>query len=209
MRSMVRDPPARPPDPAIIRAVGGGETARLLGAALQGQDGARADLLERLRPRVVLWAASRMSDGLKEKVDPEDVAQEVLMAVHQGLDGLDADTDGGLMPWLFTIAENRIRDLVKYFGAKKRAPVERVRRTRTSPSAFAARAEQLDRMRAALERLAPPHREIIRLRSIQERPYGEIATLTERSEGACRVLYCRALAALRDALAEIGDGGGA
>jgi RNA polymerase sigma-70 factor (ECF subfamily) len=141
-----------------------------------------------------------MSDDLRSKVDPEDVAQEVLLAVHQGFQGFDRTRPAGFMGWLFTIAENRIRDLAKHFAARKRHPLEAMQRSQTSPSARLARAESLDRMRTALERLPAAYREIIRLRSIQERSYAEIAEQTDRTEGACRVLYCRALAALRDAL---------
>ena len=57
-------------------------------------------------------------------------------------------------------------------------------------------------MRAALDRLSPAHREILRLRSFEERPYAEIARLSGGTEGAARVLHFRALAALRDALEE-------
>ena len=35
-------------------------------------------LLERLRPRLVLWASARMSPGLRAKLEPEDAAQEIL-----------------------------------------------------------------------------------------------------------------------------------
>jgi RNA polymerase sigma-70 factor (ECF subfamily) len=145
-----------------------------------------------------------MSRDLKARVDPEDVAQEILLAVHGALDRFDSRAPEGFLPWLFTVAENRVRDLAKHFGAKKRQPGEPLRRTQTSPSAFVARAEDLDRMRAAIERLTPEHALILRLRSLEERSYAEIAGLSGRSEGAARVLHFRALAALRDALEESG-----
>jgi RNA polymerase sigma-70 factor (ECF subfamily) len=142
-----------------------------------------------------------MSRELKGRIDPEDVAQEVLLAVHGALDRFDPRAPQGFMPWLFTVAENRVRDLAKHFGARKRQPTEEVlRRTHTSPSSFAARAEELERMRAALERLPPAHAEILRLRDLEERSYAEIARLSGRTEVAARVLHFRALAALRDAL---------
>jgi RNA polymerase sigma-70 factor (ECF subfamily) len=181
----------------LAAVAAGGETARLLRATLEGEAGARADLLERLRPRIVLWAGSRLSEDLRARIEPEDVAQEVLIAVHDGLDEFRSRDGAAFLPWLFTVAENRIRDMAKRFRAKKRRPVEPVPTTQTSPSSAAARKERLDRMLAAIARLPEPHQEILRLRSIEERSYEEITGLTGRSLGASRVLHCRALAALR------------
>ncbi|MCZ6597797.1 MAG: RNA polymerase subunit sigma-70, partial [Planctomycetota bacterium] len=63
-----------------------GETQRILRDALQGGEAAREDLLERLRPRIVLWVSTRLSPELRARVDPEDIAQEVLLGLHRGLD---------------------------------------------------------------------------------------------------------------------------
>jgi RNA polymerase sigma factor (sigma-70 family) len=58
-----------------------------------------------------------------------------------------------------------------------------------------------ERVRAALQRLAEPHRQVIQLRRFEEREVPEIAAIMDRSENAVRVLYCRALQALK---AELG-----
>jgi len=52
----------------------------------------------------------------------------------------------------------------------------------------------------ALESLADDHREVVRLRRFEHRTVPEIAELMGRSENAVRILYCRALKALRAAL---------
>ena len=177
-------------------------TTQLLHAALDGQDEARGALLERLRPRILLWVASRMSPALRAKVEPDDVVQEVLLAVHKSLDGFDHRDQRSFFGWLFRIAENRIRDLVDHFGAQKRRPPEPRTFSQTSPSSAARRREQVDRIAQAVEALPPDYREVIRLRRFQELDCPQVAEIMDRSENAVRVLYCRAVKALAQALAE-------
>lgn len=176
------------------------ETTRLLAAALDGETSARGNLLERLRPRIVLWVSTRLSDDLRSKLEPEDVAQDVLLALHKGLDGFENREPRAFMAWIFTVAENRIRDAAKHFAAKKRQLPEPRCFDQSSPSSIVSRAEQLDRVRAAVLQLPPDYREVLRLRSFEEKSYPETAKALGRSEGATRVLHCRALAALRDEL---------
>jgi len=172
------------------------ETRQLLDEALHGGEDARGALLERLRPRVVLWAATRLSPALRAKIEPDDVAQEILLAVHKGLDGFQPQESRSFYAWLFRVGENRIRDLVDHFGAQKRQPLEPRSFSQTSPSGAARRLEQVERLRRALDLLPPDYQEVIRLRRFQELECAEVARIMDRSENAVRVLYCRALKAL-------------
>ena len=109
-------------------------TDQHLRAALQGDGEARGELLERLRPRLVLWASTRMSPALRAGLDPEDAAQEVLLSVHKSLDQFRGDTAQAFRAWLFTVAENRLRDLADHAGALKRQPPSRMSFSQTSPT---------------------------------------------------------------------------
>ena len=97
------------------------ETQHHLQAALAGDKTARGELLERLRPRLVLWAAARMPDVLRSKLDTEDVAQEILLTLHRNLDKFKG---GNFRSWLFTVANNKMRDLTEHAGALKRRTPE-------------------------------------------------------------------------------------
>lgn len=174
-------------------------------AALQGDDEARGALLERLRPRLVLWVGTRLSDQLKAKVEAEDVAQDILVAAYEGLSGFEGDDDRAFLAWLFRVAENRIRDLVDHFGALKRQLPPPLAFTQTSPSSHAARRELTLRMRDALARLAEPHRQVIQLRRLEELDVPEVAAAMGRTESAVRTLYCRAVQALRDEMQRSGS----
>src|SRR5262245_36725566 len=92
---------------AIIAPVGAGDTADAFRRARLGGDRERNDLLERLRPRIVLWAAARLSPAMRAKVEPDDVAQEVLMAAHRGLAGFQGTDHRAFLAWVFKIGENR------------------------------------------------------------------------------------------------------
>lgn len=159
-------------------------------------------MLERIRARLELWVTTRLSRALREKVEPDDVVQETLLAVHKGLDRFEGDDDRAFLRWLFTIAENRIRDLVDHFGAKKRQRSEPVPRDQTTPSRAAARNEMAVRVRAALTRLSEVQQQVIQMRRFEELEIPEIARAMDRSENAVRILYCRAIQALRDELSQ-------
>jgi len=166
--------------------------------AMGGDEEARGRLLERLRPRLVLWASSRMSERLRSRTTAEDVAQEILLAVHRSLPQFQGGDERAFRAWLFTIAENRIRDLANAANALKRRTPEPRRHDQTSPSGVVMRAEMAERLRAALERLPPDYREVIRLRRFEELETAAVAEAMNRSPTAVRVLYCRAIRALRE-----------
>jgi len=170
------------------------ETLHELQAALEGNEEARGVLLERLRPRLVLWAAARMPDALRARLDPEDAAQEILLTLHRKLEKFEG---GNFHAWLFTVANNRLRDLIEHSAALKRRTPEPQSFSQTSPSSAAIRAESAVRLRSALGRLAADYREVIRLRRFEELETAAVAQAMGRSPNAVRLLYFRALKALK------------
>ena len=141
-----------------------------------------------------------MSPALRAKVEPDDVAQEVLVGVHKQLERFEGRGPKAFHGWLFRVAENRIKDLVDYHGALKRQPGPPVSFSQTSPSGAAARTESAERIRASIELLPEDYRLVLRLRRIEERSLAETAELMKRSVDATRVLYWRAIKALRSAI---------
>ncbi len=183
-----------------------GRTQRLVLRALEtGDEVDRGDMLEYLRPRLVLWATSRLSPGLRAKLEPDDVAQEALLAVHKSLDRFQGENPRAFLAWVFKIAENRIRDLADHFGAQKRQKIQPMSFSQTSPSAVISRSEQVDRIAKALEQLPEDYAEVLRLRRFEELSVKEIAELKGKTPNAIRILYCRALKALKEALGMGGD----
>lgn len=175
-------------------------TFESLQSARAGDGLARNRLFERLRPRLVLWSQSRMSPGLRARHDPEDVAQEILLSLHRSIDSFQGEDPRAFRAWVFTVAEHRIRDLVDRAGALKRRTPEPREARGTSPSEAASRAEIGDRVRDAIGHLRDDYRDVIRLRRLEERDTADVARVLDRTPNAVRILYCRALAALREEL---------
>jgi len=178
----------------------GDHTVHMLRAARAGDEEATDSLFERLRPRLVLWASTRMSPALRARLDPEDAAQEILLSVHRSLHQFQGDDDRAFKAWLFRVAENRIRDLAERAGALKRRLPEPRTVSQTSPSMGAARNEMAARLRAALTRLPDDYRRVIQLRRFEELSTEEVGARMERSANAVRILYFRAVSALREQL---------
>lgn len=176
------------------------DTQGFLAGALAGSEEARGELLERLRPRLVLWAAARLSASLRSKVEPEDVAQDILLAVHRDFGSFEGTDPKSFYRWFFTVAENRIRDLASHFGALKRKLPPPLSFSQTSPSTAAARTEEVARLMRAIQSLPDSHRDAITLIRIEERSVEDAASILGKSENAVRILYCRALKELRAAL---------
>ena len=176
------------------------ETQRILHTALEGGEEEVGTLLERLRPRLVLWCASRMSNTLRANCDPEDAAQDILLAIHKDFRTFHGQGDRAFFGWLFTVAENKLRDLADYYGAKKRQRVDPVSFSQTSPSQAAARVEMVSRLEEAIASLPEDHRLVIQLYKLEGRETQEIAQVMGRTENAIRLLVFRSLKELRKAL---------
>ena len=186
----------------MLRPVIGSETGRLIREMLEGNRTAREALLGQLQPRLTLWAASRLSDAMRARLEPGDAAQEIMLTVHRDLDRFEGSEPKAFTRWLFTVAENKLTDLARYEGAKKRQPRELREETQTSPSVRAARQDALDRMVGRLAKLSVEDRGVIRMRYLEELSYEEVAAALQVSVGTARVRVCRALQALREEMSE-------
>jgi RNA polymerase sigma-70 factor (ECF subfamily) len=122
----------------------------------------RAQTLERLRERILRYAASKLT-----RDSAEDVAQEVLMVLHEKYADVDRIED--LLPLSLEIARFKI------WGARRKT-VRRGENTQVSvddlplaghdadPLEQAERRERLDNLEAALKQLGERCRELFRLK---------------------------------------------
>lgn len=74
--------------------------------------------------------------------------------------------------------------------------------TASSPSAAAARREQAVLLADALEKLPPDYREVFLLRNLERIPFETIAARMDRTPGAVRMLWTRAIRKLAPLLKE-------
>jgi RNA polymerase sigma-70 factor (subfamily 1) len=170
---------------------------------------ALADLLERSRLQLLGYIERRLGEALRKKVEPLDVYQETAVAALQAWPNADLG-DRDPFGWLCQIAEQRIVDLSRRFGARKRAAdrevslnaraigaskefLDLLAASLTSASSVAARDERAARLHAAIDQLPPENQEILRWRYIDGLPTKEIAAKVGKSDGAVRVLLTRTL----------------
>ena len=178
----------------------------LLGRVRAGSPAALSQLVERFSPRLLAVIRLRLGPSLRAHLESRDVLQETWLKAIARFEGFAGAGPASFMAWVAQIAANEIRDRVDYHGRQRRdgAREERLEpaeldglaaRVRSETSRLALSAE-MTRLERALEALSPDHREVIVLRKLEERSFGEVAERMGRSPDACRVLLARALAAL-------------
>ncbi len=217
-------------------AAGGAPCRERLGMSSDGsEDGRTLELIDRIRRHdvqalgeyievhrrpLLAYVERHMGDGLRRKVEPEDVLQELSADALRSLAQYDlADRDP--FGWLCQIAERRIIDAHRrYFGAQKRAAgrevsihggggaadtsraglVDLLVASMTSASRAVSRDEKQLKMMAALEQLSEDQRDAVRLRYLEGWPSKQIAEHLGKTDGAVRVMLTRALTKLQGLL---------
>ena len=193
----------------------------LIRQARDGQADAVNRLLQRYRGFVQLIVRCRFRGQLKARVDSSDVVQETLLRAAQNIDQCDGTDGEHWEAWLRRIAEREvIHQLRHHLGAEKRA-IDRERslvlpgsqtgsrldqwlvKTRSTPSLVLARKERAIMLSDALARLPEDYREVLILRHLEELNFPEVAQRMNRSAGAVRVLWVRALKKLRDEVTQM------
>ncbi len=177
---------------------------------------ALAGLLEEYRPQLLAYIERRLGQSLRRKVEPLDLFQETAIAALDawpGADKLSRDAFG----WLCQIAEQRIVDAARRFGARKRNSdrevsahtkpsgasremIDLLADTLTSASQALARHERQEQLHRAIAQLPEDCREVLRLRYGEGLPTKEIAAKVGKSDGAVRVLLTRTLHRLQTLL---------
>jgi RNA polymerase sigma-70 factor (ECF subfamily) len=200
------------------------ETNRLLERAAGGDRRALETLLAQHRERLRRMIAVRLDPRLRQRIDPSDVIQETYMEASTRLESyLNAPT----MPfflWLRFLTGQKVVTLHRrHLGARMRdagqeeaihpgagpeassAPLADLFLDQGSrPSEAAIRAETKERVRAALEKMAPIDREVLALRHFEQLSRAEIAGVLGVSEAAAGKRYLRALEKLKQILGPAG-----
>ena len=128
----------------------------------------------------------------------EDLTSDVFLKAYDKFDTFDQDRP--FQPWIFTIAHNH---LVNYYrDSKKEASIEEMAENLGDTIADEKYLQNLmkhmdlENVKTKMKNLRPEDRQIIVLRSVNGLSYKEIAEVLEKTEGAVRVAYNRALGRL-------------
>ena len=108
-----------------------------------------------------------------------DAVSDVFVAVWRKIDAAPDGEDA--LPWMYGVARNVVRNSYRSTARRSRLR-DRVRtlapETAESPEAQVVRTARHDEVLAALDRLKPMERELVRLRTWEELSHAEIATVT-------------------------------
>jgi len=199
-------------------------TFDLVAQAHGGDEQALNRLFDRYYGRVLRVVRVRIGPKLRQRVEVEDVLQRTFLKAFQTFDRFEMRDEGSLLHWLAKLGENQIREMVDYYGAKKRdgGPQASLHgdpdqgrprpdvadTTRFLPDRVAAAAEEHARLERALDLLPEPLRELIVLREFEGLAWQEIANLTGHpSPDAARLKHKRAMVELTLAMDRLaGDG---
>ena len=164
----------------------------------------------------------QLGSGLKRKLEPEDVLQDASAEAVRALPSMDLG-DRDIFQWLCQVAQRRIIDAHRrLFGAQKRdasrevsldAPAGMPTNTRrafvdllvvsmTTPSQAFSRKGREARLQQALAKLPTEQQEALRLRYVEDLPSKDIAERLGKTDGAVRVMLTRAIQKLQDILEE-------
>ena len=145
--------------------------------------------------------------------------QETFIDAHRDFGRFRGTSEAELFGWLCHILQHKAADAGrKYRATAKRnltdersldadasAPGPQVSCRQPSPSKFAIRNENEQRLSEAIEKLSPDYRQVIELRNFERLPFGEVGLKMGRSEDAAGKLWFRAIQKLREELAVSND----
>ena len=157
-------------------------------------------LYEQHHPDLLAYFLRRL-----DRNDAIDATADVFLTAWRRIEDVPEGSEARL--WLFGVARNTLRNQQRSNRRLFRL-VARAAGTRTEieppPDDLVLRRAQDGELIAALDRLRPNDREVLKLRLWEEATYDDIATLFDCSHHAAEQRYAKALARLRSVCREAG-----
>ncbi len=197
------------------------EVQRLVEQARQHDEAAMGALLSTHAQRLLTSVRAELGERLRQRLESQDVMQQVYLDALNNIDKFVDQGHDSFFRWLRRIAVNRFCDVDrKAFKTEKRGKEVRVGDVGRSvgvddsllnlldhipagvsgPVTVADRSDRIKLLAGALNRLSEDHREVLRLRYLEELSVEETAARMNRTDRAIRGLCVRALIRLRELL---------
>ena len=202
------------------------QRAALVGRVNAGDADALQALLRQYHGPLHRLVEKALDDGLRRRVDVEDVLQEAYVAAFRSLEHARFDGPAQFYGWLEQVVRNELRQAARHARQRKRdvareagsgaargSPgrgfadtctdlLNRLSASGTSPSSAFSRQEAVGAVLAGLARLSDDQRSVVRLRFLEDVPVAEIGRRLGKSEPAIHMLCHRGLKALREKMSE-------
>jgi RNA polymerase sigma-70 factor (ECF subfamily) len=195
-------------------------------------DGARAADAECLGHLLALYSnylkvlsTSQLDPRLRARISASDIVQDTLLEAHHDFPQFRGQSIGEFVAWLRQIlVHNLARQVQKHILTDKRdirreVSIEALRNDidrsamrleaviagdSPSPSTNAVNGESRRLLADCLEAMPGDYREVILLRNLEGLPFPEVAERMNRTPGAVRMLWLRAIDAMRTRLEALG-----
>ena len=164
------------------------ELVRLMRAALAGDERAYTEFLRRAACLVRSFARRKVVRG---GIDPEDIVQETLLAIHMKRHTWRRDAP--VTPWLHAIARYKLVDAFRRRGRRVEIEIGEIPETFAAPEPETVSDREIGR---ALETLAPGQRSVVAAVSVDGLSISETAKSLGMTETAVRVALHRGLRAI-------------
>jgi RNA polymerase sigma-70 factor (ECF subfamily) len=193
----------------------------LLQQAKSGSGESLGRLLQLYANYLKVVVLGQMEHNLRARVSPSDVVQETFYEAHRDFPQFRGTSTPEFLAWLRKILVNNLcRVVEQHLLAEKRDVRREVSMERlataleqstarleailpdpgTSPSGMLERQEREIALADQLSTLPADYRDVIVLRHVESLPFEDIGQRMGRTSGAVRMLWLRAVKALRDRL---------
>jgi RNA polymerase sigma-70 factor, ECF subfamily len=191
----------------------------LFRSARAGSNSSLGRLLSLYSNYLKLLVAAQMDHRLRVRVSPSDILQETFFEAHRDFAQFRGQSTGEFVAWLRKIVVNNILRVVEQHVHAEKRDVRRevsleeigrrleqsTARLETllavdgeSPSGCAVRNEHEILLADAFSALPADYRDVIVMRHIEGLPFEDVARRMQRTSGAVRMLWLRALKTLRE-----------
>lgn len=193
----------------------------LLAQAKTGSSESLGRLLQLYRNYLRILVVAQLEAKLRSRVSPSDVVQETFFEAHRDFTKFRGETTPEFLGWLRRILVNNLHTVIeKHVLAGKRDVRREISVDRlgaalekstmrleailpdpgATPSVHLQRREMRSELADQLAALPADYREVIVMRHLEGLPFEEIGVRMERSAGAVRMLWLRAIKQLREKL---------
>jgi RNA polymerase sigma factor (sigma-70 family) len=169
------------------------ELSEMMRAAIAGDAKAYRDFLEAASLLLRPFARRNLARARSAAVDPEDIVQETLLAIHLKRHTWDSNRPIG--PWIAAIARNKLVDALRRCGRRLEVTMEGLEDVAGTDCVTESNTDQLEIGRM-LQNLTDRQRDIVRSLSLDGATIQDTARRLAMSEGAVRVSLHRALRTL-------------
>ena len=190
----------------------------LISSARRGNRSSIGMLLQQYRNYLMVLAAAQIEHRLQPRCSPSDVVQETMLRAAQNFCQFRGTTEPELLAWLRQILVNNLAKFVEQHmlaarrDVRREVSIERLGKRleqstvqlaallptdSKSPSMAVQQREEAVLLADRLAELPADYREVLVLRNLQGLPFEEISQRINRSVGATRMLWLRAIDKLR------------